>query len=234
MEVLLGLRVHHVAARGPDHQAAALVGVRIRLFQARAESDRVRRRPAPGFARPEARSGIQLVVAAVGVLRGGEGIGRPQLGGHGEIEARRHDAGDQEILVVQADILADNGRVGGKPAPPQPVAQHHFALAPGLVFALLKAAAQHRLDTEGGEEVGAHQRLNGALRLAAGADDVGHAAIPRGDIFQRRTLAADIVDIGHGDAVPLVGRFRNALQHHHQAFQMRQARWASTTGSRTR
>ena len=61
---------------------------------------------------------------------------RPELGGHGEIEAGGHHAGDQEILVVQADVLADDGGVGGEAAAPQAVAEHHFALAAGLIFAL--------------------------------------------------------------------------------------------------
>src|ERR1019366_5057488 len=79
-----------------------------------------------------------LIVAPVGALRGRKGMRRPQFGGHRKIEAGRHHAGDQEILVVQADVLADDGGVGGEAAAPQAVAQHRFALAAGLVFALLK------------------------------------------------------------------------------------------------
>ena len=73
---------------------------------------------------------------------------RPKLGGHGKIEARGHYTGDQKILVVEPDVLADDGRVGGEAAAPQAVAEHHFALPAGLVFALLKAAPKRRLDTE--------------------------------------------------------------------------------------
>ncbi len=113
-------------------------------------------------------------------------------------------------------------RVGGEAAAPQAVAQDHFALAAGLVFALLKAAAQRRLDTERGEEIGAHQRLYDPLGFAARAHDVGHAAAPRGEVVERRGLTADVVEIGRAAAVPLVGVLGNALEDHHEAFQVRQ------------
>src|ERR1035437_7511831 len=99
------------------------------------------------------------MVAPVSALRGRKGVPQPQLGRYRKIEAGRHHAGDQEILVVQADVLADDGGVGGEAAAPQAVAQHHFALPAGLVFALLESAAQYRLDAERGEGGGAHQRL---------------------------------------------------------------------------
>jgi hypothetical protein len=136
---------------------------------------------------------------------------RPQFGGHRKIEAGRHHAGDQEILVVQADVLADDGGVGGEAAAPQAVAQHRFALAAGLVFALLKAPAQHRLDTECGEEIGAHQGLYGPLRFAAYADNVRHAALPCGKALKRRALAANVLQIGRDAAVPIVRVARIAL-----------------------
>ncbi|MCX6628208.1 MAG: hypothetical protein NTW28_11345 [Candidatus Solibacter sp.] len=43
-----------------------------------------------------------------------------------------------------------------------------------------------------------------------------------GQVFERRGLAADVVEIGRVGAVPVVGFVRNALQDHHQAFQPRQ------------
>ncbi len=45
-------------------------------------------------------------------------------------------------------VLADDGRVGGEATAPQAVAQDHFALAAGLVFAFLEASAKRRLDAE--------------------------------------------------------------------------------------
>ena len=77
---------------------------------------------------------------------------------------------------------------------------------PGWSSPVLKAAADRRLDAERVEEIGADQRLDDALRLAAGADDVGHAALPGGQVLDRGALAADVVEIGRGGAVPLVRR----------------------------
>src|ERR1035437_8863693 len=124
------------------------------------------------------------MVAPVSALRGRKGVRRPQLGPYRKIEAGRHHAGNQGVLVVQADVLADDGGVGGEAAAPQAVAEHDLALAAGLVFALLESAAQHRLDAERGEEGGAHQRLPGTLRFAAGTDNVRHAALPGGKALE--------------------------------------------------
>ena len=82
-----------------------------------------------GAAGLKARAGDEVVSAAIGPLCRSKGMRRPEFCGQGEIEGSGHHADDHEILVVQADSLADDGWVGGEAAAPQSVAEHHFAFA---------------------------------------------------------------------------------------------------------
>ena len=49
---------------------------------------------------------------------------------------RRHHADDDVRLAIERDRATDDGRVAGEPALPQRMAQHHDAIAAGLVVAL--------------------------------------------------------------------------------------------------
>ena len=90
-----------------------------------------------------------------------------------ELEAKRlgHDADDGVGQAVDLDGPADERSVGAVAAGPQPVAQHHHAIVPGLLFRGQERAADQRPHPEHGEEARGHAQagdLLGARRRSSG------------------------------------------------------------------
>jgi hypothetical protein len=88
--------------------------------------------------------------SAAELLRG-EGQRNPHLGRPPEevAEARRHDADDRVALAVELKGLAHRGRVAGKEAMPEGVAEHDDAVLPRLILTGNDRAPTRRGDAKG-------------------------------------------------------------------------------------
>src|SRR5262245_19863631 len=70
----------------------------------------------------------------------------------GEVEIRRHYADDREGSRVERQRLIHDVRIGSESSIPQTVFENDYPMAPRLVFARHKCAADRRLDAERVEE----------------------------------------------------------------------------------
>ena len=82
------------------------------------------------------RPGFRRAAAVNALLRrdvrcAGVSLGSPEFRGQRKVKAGGHHAGDDVVLVIQANGRVDDGRVRGKAAAPQAVAEDHFTLAAG-------------------------------------------------------------------------------------------------------
>ena len=85
-----------------------------------------------------------------------------------------------------------------------------------LIFARLEGSPERRLHPQHVKEIRGDQGLNNTLRVGARARDIRHATVPRGHTLERGALAADILEVGRGDAIPSLRLAGDALEHHHQ------------------
>jgi len=67
------------------------------------------------------------------------------------VKAGRHHPDDMKEVVVQAQILAQNPRVGAEDPFPQTVADDHFQVEPWRLIVGIEPAAQFRLDSQQGK-----------------------------------------------------------------------------------
>src|SRR5262249_38510190 len=102
----------------------------------------------------------------------------PQIGRFGEGELGRRDADYKIILIVQPDVLADDGWIGAEAAVPQRIAQNNFALAPFLILPGTEAPSDRRRHADHVKEIVADEVLDHTVRFVARADDIGEAVVP--------------------------------------------------------
>ena len=203
-------------------EAAPLVGIGILERQPRRDGLRFGFGLPHGAARPQqAHHGERVVVARI-TCGGRFRERRPQVGDHGEYELFRHHADYAVVFVVDADIAADDGGIGGEAAAPERVAQNRHVLVPGLVFLRREGAAQRRLGAHQRKEIGRHQVARGALRRGAVARQVAQSVVPGGDALEDGLLLPDVGEVGRGDRLPLVRIAGDPLQHNRQPAQIGQ------------
>src|ERR1700721_2425785 len=65
-----------------------------------------------------------------------------------ELTVRREHADDPVIFSIQRDLAADDVRIPAKPAPPNAVREHGFAIVANLAFAFDEGASQRRAHTK--------------------------------------------------------------------------------------
>src|SRR5215510_9345883 len=96
-------------------------------------------------ARFEHTQNLQVMLAALAFLLSVEDDRRPQLdGAEREMEVRRRHADNGESFGVERQSLAHNVRIGAEAADPEAMLEHDHLIAPRLVFARLKRAAERR------------------------------------------------------------------------------------------
>jgi hypothetical protein len=132
-----------------------------------------------------------------GLPFGGEGHWYPQILGLGrEVECRGHDAKDFVGPAVQADPLADDGRISGEAAGPEPMAQDDDLFPARLILFGGEDAASCGTDTKNIEEACGGLHPDDAL-------DVLRISHVEARIDDRRRGAETL---GRGDSVHVVAR----------------------------
>ena len=160
--------------------------------------------------RLKARDGLVGGTRAAHRRRGGVGVKsgrRPQFGtdllaGLALVaKAGGHDADNKSGIVVNAQSLADNVRVGAKCALPEPIADDDFVVEAGCGVVRIEGAPQLRVDAEH-REVARCDRLSGEARgLAAAGKSVG-AEKAKGHILEdSRVLKVSQLGDGEADVV---------------------------------
>ena len=130
-------------------------------------------------------------------LVGGQGGGGTEL--HGEIEAGRHDAEDEIVLVVKAHGFAGDVGVGVEGMAPQIVAEEQDVGVAGAIVPGRDPAAELRRNAEHGQKVGGDADAVEGIGCAAGAEVEEGIAIGS-DVGEGGDAAFDVGKVAQGRA----------------------------------
>ena len=128
---------------------------------------------------------------------------RRVLGVEGKLEARRHDADDDDRIAVEQRRLADDRRVAPEGARPQRLGDHRRPLGAVRVVAGFERAAGDRRHAQQREDVGRDDGHRNRRRLAVAGQRDGGRRVP-GDVLHGAGLRAPVEDVEVGAVVGLV------------------------------
>src|SRR5579871_6064596 len=119
------------------------------------------------------------------------------------------------FVVVQAQNLAENLRVGSEFSPPEPIADHDLQVVAGSGIVRIEGAAQLRVDTEDRKVIRCNllEAETQGLR-SAGQVHVGAGAANRHGLKYPRTL--QVSPLGDGDADALCVYAEKVVLNAHQ------------------
>ena len=109
-----------------------------------------------------------------------------------EQEALGHHADHDSLGAVDAQCLANHGRVGTQSLRPKLVTNEHHGRRSGHLVVGGEGAPDCRLHIEKLEQVGGHVGRGNELRIVAGRADVGVARPPGGDSVERALPFDDV------------------------------------------
>jgi len=185
-------------ARGV-HVAAVLLAV------ARVDRVELRLRVGERLARPEPRHHREVRRARVD-LRGGHEVGledprQPDLGlgnEKGEVEARRQDAHDGDVLPVQPEASSQQLRVAAEAAVPERIGDDRDVTPARRQLLGLEAAPPRRRRAEQAEEIARDARGRELLGLAL-ASQAGVERVVDGEAVEAPSLVPDGLVLGERD-----------------------------------
>jgi len=145
----------------------------------------------------------------------GERVPEGDRGVVGEAELRRHHADDLVRHSVERKRPPDRLRIATQPAEPEPMAQHHDAIAPRRLLLREEGAPQRRRDAERPEQIGRGPHRSELLRLAV----AGESEAPGGPcrhLVEGARLAPPVEEVGRRCPLAFLARGGLALPQHHQ------------------
>ena len=132
------------------------------------------------------------------------------------------DANDRRSAAVDADLPAERGRVGAKPAVPEPMAQENRVVVARRLRIGREEAPGHGRDTEHWEKVGGGSHGFDPLRIGPGTRNDGRLRTPARQTRKRSGAAAGVEKVGDCDRVSLMRTFpRPGIPHEQQLLQLR-------------